>query len=241
MLKVIKGKPNPTTPHWIIVPAAGSGSRMLDTKPKQYMKVHHKTLLEHTLLRLLRTPGLQGIVVLVSPSDDYWRSLQILKDSKIEVREGGRERCDSVLNGLRALQGRVSADDWVLVHDAARPCVDLADIEKLLRQLKNHRVGGILGAPVSDTIKRVDADGSIEQTVERRQLWRAFTPQMFRFELLFKALSSALEQGQIITDEASAVEAAGYAPIMIEGRSDNIKVTCREDLPLAELLLARRS
>ena len=226
--------------YWMIVPAAGSGSRMRADKPKQYLTINHKTILEHTLERLLLLPGLFGVVVLVSPDDPFWSQLDIMRHPKIVVREGGKERSDSVLNGLTFLRDRVQQDDWILVHDAARPCVDLQDIENLVLTLQTHPVGGILGSPVADTIKYVDADGSIEQTLDRETLWRAYTPQMFRYGVLISSLQSALTAGETITDEASAVELAGYAPIMVEGRSDNIKVTRPEDLPLAALLLERQ-
>lgn len=226
--------------HWMIVPAAGSGSRMQMDKPKQYLQIGNKTLLEHTLERLLKVPGLQGIVVLVNPEDTYWQKLEVFKNNRVKVEFGGKERCDSVLNGLDSLQDTVAEDDWVLVHDAARPCVDLGDIGKLLQSLKLHPVGGLLGAPVSDTIKQVEADGAVELTLDRSQLWRAFTPQMFRYGVLCNALQTALQRGKTITDEASAIESMGFAPVMIEGSSDNIKVTCPADLSLAELLLKKQ-
>ncbi|WP_439133461.1 2-C-methyl-D-erythritol 4-phosphate cytidylyltransferase [Pseudomaricurvus sp.] len=227
--------------YWVIVPAAGVGSRMGANKPKQYLTLNNKTILEHTLERLLQLPKLNGIVVLVHPLDSYWSTLSVFNHDKIKVIEGGRERCDSVLNGLDTLDEHMQPLDWVLVHDAARPCVDLRDIEELTEKLEEHLVGGILGVPVSDTVKRLNDNYGIEETVDRRVLWQAQTPQMFRYGILARSLRAALQQGITITDEASAVENAGYVPLMVEGRRDNIKVTRPEDIPMAELILKMQS
>lgn len=223
--------------YWVIVPAAGVGSRMGADKPKQYLTLNGKTILEHTLERLLQLPKLNGIVVVVHPLDSYWSTLPVFNHEKIRVIEGGKERCDSVLNGLDTLDEYMQPLDWVMVHDAARPCVDLRDIEELVEKLEEHLVGGILGVPVSDTVKRLNDNYGIEETVDRRVLWQAQTPQMFRYGILARSLRSALQQGIRITDEASAVESAGYVPLMVEGRRDNIKVTRPEDIPMAELIL----
>ncbi|MEL7401186.1 MAG: 2-C-methyl-D-erythritol 4-phosphate cytidylyltransferase [Pseudomonadota bacterium] len=223
-------------PFWVVVPAAGVGARMGADKPKQYLPLLGKTILEHTLERLLALPQLQGITVVLSPGDDLGANLGVMSHPKISIADGGRERCDSVLNGLASLRDRLTDNDWVLVHDAARPCVAHSDILLLLMRLKDHAVGGILGTPVSDTIKRV-AQGAIETTVDRSVLWQAQTPQMFRYGLLYNALEQALQKGTVITDEASALESAGYSPAIVEGRRDNIKVTRPEDLPVAELIL----
>lgn len=227
--------------YWAIVPAAGIGSRMGADIPKQYLEIHGKTILEHTLDRLLQLPHLTGIVLLVNPFDERWPTLSMIHHDKIKVVDGGHERCDSVLNGLYALEEYLQPLDWVMVHDAARPCVDLADIEQLVDELGAHLVGGILGVPVSDTIKRLNENYGIEETVDRRVLWQAQTPQMFRYGVLAKAMREALHLGLAVTDEASAVEAAGYVPLMVEGRRDNIKITRPEDLPMAELILKLQS
>ncbi|MBU3070226.1 2-C-methyl-D-erythritol 4-phosphate cytidylyltransferase [Aestuariicella sp. G3-2] len=223
--------------YWVIVPAAGVGSRMGADKPKQYLTLNGKTILEHTLERLLQLPQLKGIVVVVHPLDSYWSTLPVFNHEKIRVIEGGKERCDSVLNGLDTLDEYMQPLDWVMVHDAARPCVDLRDVEELVEKLEEHLVGGILGVPVSDTVKRLNDNYGIEETVDRRVLWQAQTPQMFRYGILSRSLRSALQQDITITDEASAVESAGYVPLMVEGRRDNIKVTRPEDIPMAELIL----
>jgi len=226
--------------YWALVPAAGVGARMGADMPKQYLSLSGQTILEHTLKRLLRLPQLEGIVLVVSPLDDRWSELSITGHPKVEVVSGGQERCDSVLNGLYHLESRVDKLDWVLVHDAARPCVDLGDIQELIGDLQEHLVGGILGVPVSDTIKRINEDYGIETTVDRRVLWQAQTPQMFRYGVLKQSLEQALSAKQAITDEASAVEWAGFFPCMVEGRRDNIKITRPEDLPMAELILSQQ-
>lgn len=221
--------------RWVIVPAAGIGSRMQAEIPKQYLQLGDKTLLEHTLERLLQIPQLEQIVVPLHPQDPYWSQLTLAKHPKIKAVTGGHERSESVLNGLAALDA--ASEDWVLVHDAARPCVSLACIERLFERLRENPVGGILGVPVADTLKRV-ADGSeIKETVDRNTLWQAQTPQMMRFGLLQDALQRALAAGCAITDEASAVEFAGYTPLIVEGRRDNIKITRPEDLAMAGLIL----
>ncbi|NIB39798.1 2-C-methyl-D-erythritol 4-phosphate cytidylyltransferase [Pseudomaricurvus alkylphenolicus] len=222
---------------WVVIPAAGVGARMGANKPKQYLEINGKTILEHTLERLLKLPDLRGVVLVLGAEDTYWQRLPAVQNPLVKTVEGGNERCDSVLNGLKSLQNEVKPDDWVLVHDAARPCVALDDIQNLRHDIKHHPAGGILGVPVSDTLKRVSDDSSIEATVDRSVLWQAQTPQAFRYGVLSDALSQALQKGLNITDEASAVESAGYKPLMVEGRRDNIKITRPEDLPLAELTL----
>ena len=226
---------------WCIVPAAGIGSRMGASVPKQYLRLGQYSILEHTLQRLLALPGLAGLVLVLSPADMYWRESSLFGDQRIVCIEGGSERADSVLNALMFLQSKGAADDWVLVHDAARPCVSLASVEQLIAQvLERQAVGGILAVPVSDTLKRV-ADNSIAATVDRRNLWQAQTPQLFPNQLLRDCLSSALSAGYAVTDEASAVEYAGYQPLIVEGRSDNIKVTRPEDLALAAFILQQQA
>ena len=223
--------------YWVIVPAAGIGRRMGTDKPKQYLPLGGTTVLEQTLQRLLQLPHLQGLVLVVSPFDSFWREIPAVSHPLVRVVTGGAERCDSVLNGLYALEPELQPLDWVMVHDAARPCVTIADIGNLVSELREHLVGGILGVPVSDTLKRLNDNYGIEETVDRRVLWQAQTPQMFRFGVLLKALREALQSEAQITDEASAVELAGYVPLMVEGRRDNIKITRPEDLPMAELIL----
>ena len=234
---VSKLEKSPAPGYWAIVPAAGVGARMAADKPKQYLLLNGKTILEHTLERLLQLPDLKGLVLVVNPFDEIWPTLEITRHPKVKVVEGGQERCDSVLNGLYSLENRLQPLDWVMVHDAARPCIDLRDVGLLVEELDEHLVGGILGVPVSDTVKRINENYGIEETVDRRVLWQAQTPQMFRYGVLTQSLQKALQAGEPVTDEASAVEMASYVPLIVEGRRDNIKVTRPEDLPMAELIL----
>jgi len=225
--------------YWIIVPAAGIGTRMGARFPKQYLPLAGKTVIEHTLERLLEIPNIAGIYLVLSEQDTYWADLSLAQDARIHRVTGGAERCDSVLNALEHLQTTASSDDWVLVHDAARPCIQTISILHLIDQVKNHFVGGILGVPVSDTLKQV-ADSVIQSTADRRLLWQAQTPQMFRLGLLRNCLQRALAEGKTITDESSALECYGYQPLMIQGRSDNIKITRPEDLAIAAMLLQQQ-
>lgn len=230
--------PVPQSPgYWVVVPAAGIGARMGSGLPKQYLLLNDKTILEHTLNRLLQIPHLIGIVVAVSNTDSCWSTLSVSQHSRIHTVQGGAERADSVLNGLHFLQDKLQDDDWVLVHDAARPCVTLSNIVNLCETLQSDKVGGILAVSVSDTIKNVGTDNSILNTVDRRPLWQAQTPQLFRYKLLRDCLSKTLASKENITDEASALELCGFTPKVVEGRSDNIKITRSDDLPLAEFIL----
>ena len=225
---------------WAIVPAAGIGSRMQANRPKQYLDLGGKTVVEHTLQRLADHPRIQGLVVAVAENDPWWAQVLVTSDTPIHVVLGGSERADSVFNALTALAKLSDEDPWVLVHDAARPCVRHQDIDHMLDRLLAHPVGGILGMPVTDTVKRANTNGEIEETVERRGLWRASTPQMFRLNMLKDALKLAKVQQEIVTDEASAIELAGWQAIMVEGHSDNIKITVPQDLALAKLFLQQQ-
>lgn len=223
--------------YWGIVPAAGIGSRMQADRPKQYLPLAGRTVIEHTLERLAGHPALAGTVVALAADDKYWPDIRVGLQVPVEEAEGGAERCNSVLNALMALQSRARPDDWVLVHDAARPCLRREDIERLMGELDEHPVGGLLGLPVADTVKRTDAEGAVVETVDRRNLWRALTPQMFRYGELREALVHALDRGWLVTDEASAIELAGKKPQMVEGAPENIKITRPGDLALAEFFL----
>ncbi len=224
-------------PHVIaIVPAAGIGSRMQSECPKQYLAINGKTILEHTLDSLLAHPAIRRIIVAISPSDRFFSTLPVADDPRITVVMGGQERADSVLAGLQV----ASDAAWVLVHDAARPCLHPDDLTRLLRLTETSRVGGILAAPVRDTMKRGEPGReTIAHTVERQDLWHALTPQLFPQALLRDCLVRALGEGATITDEASALEYCGYHPELIPGRSDNIKVTRPEDLALAAFYLTQ--
>ncbi|MDH5325745.1 MAG: 2-C-methyl-D-erythritol 4-phosphate cytidylyltransferase [Gammaproteobacteria bacterium] len=238
---------------WGVIPAAGAGKRMGSQVPKQYLPLAGKTVMQHSVEALLQHPELNTAVVAVSQDDSYWSELALALPGKTVHRtEGGQERCHSVLNALEAL-GSLGAEatDWVLVHDAARPCVRAEDIQTLIQTLQNDPVGGLLAVPVSDTIKRAvvcnaDKTGTeghsrVETTVERSDLWQAQTPQMFPLRALTDALHQALQQGYLVTDEASAMEFAGHQPRLVPGRTDNIKITRAEDLALAEFYIHRRN
>lgn len=210
--------------------------------PKQYLPLADKTVLEHTLDTLLSCRQLAGVVLVLSEGDGYWESIQArYLDQPLETAIGGAERCHSVLNGLKQLAGRAREDDWVLVHDAARPCVRLSDIEKLISVLSSSTDGGLLGVPVADTMKRADSEHRITATVDREGLWHAYTPQMFRVGRLRAALQQAIDNDLLVTDEASAMEHAGYQPRMVQGQRDNIKITVPADLELAAWYLQARA
>ena len=222
---------------WAVVPAAGTGSRMGAALPKQYLEVAGVTLLEHSVRALLACPQIDGVVVALNPQDSRASALSIFADPRVHTVDGAEQRSGSVLAGLDALASLGVIQDWVLVHDVARPCVREADIDSLLDELAENRVGGLLGAPLTDTIKEVGADGAVKATADRSRLWRALTPQVFRFEVLDRALQSARENSAKITDEASAVELLGLQPRLVAGCADNIKVTVPEDLALAAWIL----
>ncbi len=223
--------------YWAVIPAAGAGARMGSETPKQYFIVHGRTVLEHAVERFSRHPRISGVIVALARDDRRWNQLPCAGESKVRRVAGGAERCHSVLNALHALSATTDANDWVLVHDAARPCLRAADIDRMIEVLSAHPIGGILGAPVRDTMKRSGKSGEIEETVDRNGLWHAMTPQMFRLGMLSESLARAIDQGQRVTDEAQAMELAGYAPLLVEGHPDNIKVTRPQDLALAELYL----
>ena len=223
---------NPPLPaFWAVIPAAGVGARMAADRPKQYLQLGGRTILEHSLDCFLDHPSLKGLVVSIAADDPFWPGLACARDPRIQRAAGGRERADSVLNALLLLHAQGAADgDWVLVHDAARPNLSRDDLDSLLLELADDPVGGLLAVPARDTLKRADANGRVEATVDRSTIWQAYTPQMFRLGALHRALADSLVADVAITDEASAIEWSGQAPRLIEGRSDNIKVTRPEDL-----------
>jgi 2-C-methyl-D-erythritol 4-phosphate cytidylyltransferase len=226
---------------WAIVPAAGIGKRMKADRPKQYLKLTDKSVIEHTLLRLLQTDVFTAVVVAIgSPTetDTYWPELELSKHEKVITATGGQERADSVLSALQAIHAQAEDNDWVLVHDAARPCITALDIHHLIESLKDDDIGGILALSSPDTLKSVQ-DNHIIGTVDRSHIWRALTPQMFRYGLLKSALEEA-KGNPCITDEASALELKGLQPKIVEGRSDNIKITRPEDLALARFYMEQQ-
>ncbi|MDP5064067.1 MAG: 2-C-methyl-D-erythritol 4-phosphate cytidylyltransferase [Haliea sp.] len=223
---------------WGVIPAAGSGARMGGGEPKQHLQLAGKSLLQHSLDALLALPGLQGVVIALAANDPaaaYYR-----EQAGVQVVEGGARRADSVLAALRCLQKNAYGDDWVLVHDAARPCLSAVDGERLITQVLAQACGGLLAEPVVDTLKRVDAGCRVQATVDRQGLWRAQTPQMFRLQELQAVMQRALQAGVEVTDEASAMEWGGCPVLVVPGSPSNFKVTVASDLALAGFYLGLR-
>lgn len=219
--------------NYVLIPAAGSGSRMGSDLPKQYLPLLGKPLIHHTLSVFCAHPSITRVYVVLSQEDVRWPGCD---DDKVSVLHcGGETRAQTVLNGLDAIAGDMGAGDWVLVHDAARPCLSPALLDRLLQELSDDPVGGLLALPVADTLKREGADGRVQCTEPREGLWRAQTPQMFRYALLRDALRAM--GTSIPTDEAQAVEFLGHAPRLVLGDGHNIKVTYPEDLVMAGLIL----
>lgn len=223
---------------WCVVPAAGRGLRVGGTVPKQYLTLRGQPLMVQTLIRLAAHPSIAGLMVVLAADDSGWPGIESLYGKPVRLAVGGGERCDSVLSGLHALGEEVAEAEFVLVHDAARPCVRLTDISALIARA-GAVDGGLLGAPLRDTLKRADAHGCSQRTEPREQRWRAFTPQMFRRGELTAALEQARRSHCVCGDEAMAMEHAGFAPLLVEGAEDNIKVTTAPDFALAEFLLDR--
>ena len=248
---------------WAVIPAAGVGKHMGADRPKQYLELHESTVIEHSLNRLLDMPEISGVVLALDAADEYWPELDFQHHKPVLRVAGGAERCDSVLNalhGLKAhLQDQPGSEAWVLVHDAARPCVRPGDIHQLITAASNDDHGGLLGLPVRDTMKRTPGaffrespegvslmeetnkremeNHRVQKTVDRTGLWHALTPQMFKLDLLIDALEQARQKGLQVTDDASAMELAGYHPLLVEGHEDNIKITRPFDLKLASLYM----
>lgn len=237
---------------WAVVPAAGIGSRMQAAIPKQYLRINGQTVLSLTLARLSAVADIKRIMLVLSADDRHWTRHNSVHDpdrDKVLTCAGGDDRWQSVLNGLDALADIAAPDDWVLVHDAVRPCVRIDDILRLLALTRTDSAtdsstdsttdsaGGLLALPVSDTLKRADGTGTVLSTVDRTDLWAACTPQLFPFARLRQALREASAAGVTLTDEASAMEWAGAKPQLVPCHKDNIKITYAEDLALAELIL----
>ncbi|APG02475.1 2-C-methyl-D-erythritol 4-phosphate cytidylyltransferase [Luteibacter rhizovicinus DSM 16549] len=223
---------------WCVVPAAGRGVRAGGDRPKQYQSLAGRPLLDHTLERLAAHPRIAGLVVVIAADDPHFSAVESIGGKPLIATIGGGERSDSVLAGVLALPAAVAPDHFVLVHDAARPCVRADDITRLI-DLAGVGEGGLLGAPLRDTLKRADADCHSTATEPREGRWRAFTPQMFRRGALARALALAAADGIVVSDEAMAMERTGVMPLLVEGSEDNIKVTTPADFALAEFLLGR--
>lgn len=240
---------------WAVIPAAGVGARMQASCPKQYLKLAGKAVIEHSIDSIMSIEGISGVKLCLSPEDDYVTSLPLLGGLVSRV-DGGATRAQSVLNGLLSLQEEAADDDWVLVHDAARPCLENDILKTFIQRVEGDSVGGIMAVRAKDTLKQArfenepkNQSSSIEttriqttlirKTLDRSTIWHAQTPQMFRYRLLIDALSMGIDNGLDITDEASAVEAAGHAAMLVEGSAHNIKITTPDDLAIAEFLLSR--
>jgi len=236
----MKNKGKRGTEYWAIIPAAGVGRRMGASIPKQYLDLAGRPVVEWSLGLFLGHPQISGVFVALDPEDRFWPRTAFADHPQIRRVDGGSERCHSVLNALDLLAQEADAADWILVHDAARPCLRRDDLDHLLAALPDHPVGGLLGVPVRDTMKQVAEGNAVRRTVPRDALWHAFTPQAFRLGLLRRALRTALDQDHLVTDDAAAVELLGLEPILVEGHADNIKVTRPEDLPLADFYLRQQ-
>jgi 2-C-methyl-D-erythritol 4-phosphate cytidylyltransferase len=226
---------------WAVVPAAGRGERFGGDVPKQYLRVAGEPLLAHSLRALFAHPAVEGAVVVLSPGDAHWPGWNAFEGKAVATCTGGAMRADSVLAGLAALPDSVRADDFVLVHDAARPNLGLEDLDALLERGRGDLVGAILAAPVRDTLKRAGDDGGIDATESRERLWRALTPQLFRRLQLSRALAAARDAGVDCSDESMAMEREGHRPLLVEGADDNLKITTPTDLALFEFMLSRSS
>jgi len=222
---------------WAIVPAAGVGLRMGSDTPKQYLSLNGTPVIAIALQKLASISEIKKIVVALHPQDRWFSQLRPSLDERVVTVIGGDQRHLSVLNALRSISAAAQEQDWVLVHDAVRPCVSSSDIRKLLTELDHHAIGGLLGAPAENTLKQVDDQAVVRSTLDRGDVWSAFTPQMFRYGLLLAAIESAVKKNVMITDEASAIELMGQRPQMIEGARTNIKITHTADLVLASKIL----
>jgi 2-C-methyl-D-erythritol 4-phosphate cytidylyltransferase len=229
--------------YWLVMPAAGAGRRFGASLPKQYAPLEGRTVIEWSLAPFLADRCCVEAVVALAADDARWAEVA-RRLPAVTVVTGGGERSHSVRSALAALEGRAAASDWVLVHDAVRPCLERCDLERLLATLASHPLGGLLATRAADTLKRAqgtDAAPEVAQTIERRGLWRALTPQMFRYDRLCKALDEAHAAGHSPTDEAQALERQGGHPLLVEGAASNLKVTTAADLLLAAAVLRARS
>lgn len=223
--------------HWMIVPAAGTGRRFSDLKAKQFFDLCGEMVAQRCLHRLLQVPDITRLIVPCDLQQATWSEIPAASDPRVKLISGGATRAESVANGLRAIHACADPMDWVLVHDIARPCIALESIAKLRHDVDQHPVGGILVAPIADTLKAVSVEGAILHTADRVDFRLAQTPQMFRYGELTAALAAAAARALAPTDEASALEYAARPVLAVEGRRDNIKITCSEDLIMAAAIL----
>jgi len=213
---------------------------MASDVPKQYLPLAGRTVIEYALAPFLAGQAFERVVVVLSAGDTLWPRLPVARDERILTAVGGATRAESVLAGLERLRDEADPQDWVLVHDAARPCLEVGDLHAFISVLEDDPVGGLLAAPLSDTLKRADVDLRVAATIPREGLWRALTPQMFRYRMLRDALERCRQHGIVPTDEAAAIESLGFKPRLVAGSADNCKVTLPEDLAFAARLLAGR-
>lgn len=225
---------------WAIIPAAGNGSRSGAGIPKQYRPLLGKPMIEYSLDVLAQHPDIDGIILALAEDDARWQRISQWRNTPLRSCVGGMRRSDSVLAAINALDDVVHNDTWLLVHDAARPCLRAEDLNRLIEAACVHPVGGLLAGHMKDTVKRGDADHQVEGTLDRSALWRAFTPQLFPARSLKRALQHALQENAEITDESSAMERLGLSPLLVDGADDNIKVTVPEDFAFAEAILRAR-
>jgi 2-C-methyl-D-erythritol 4-phosphate cytidylyltransferase len=225
--------------YWAVIPAAGLGQRFAGELPKQYAPLLDRTVLEWSIASFAEDVRCAGIAVAVAANDQNWLSISQRLPQVIAV-VGGVHRCESVLGALVALTRKADSEDWILVHDAARPCLSVAERDRLLLTLAQHPVGGLLAIPVADTLKQVDDRHTVSCTAERNHFWQAQTPQMFRYGALRAALEHAVKAGRLPSDEAQAMEWSGQLPQVVQGAMSNIKITFPADLALAAALLKTR-
>lgn len=226
---------------WIILTASGQGTRFGNTLPKQYLDIAGKSVLAHSIAAFQDLPRIQGIVITHMPDDPHIAHQVLESAVPIWKVAGGAQRFESVANAMSHIREHASAEDWVLVHDAVRPCVHQSDLEKMIVTLQADPVGGILASRVKDTLKRTDTMGRIIDTVDRENCWHALTPQMFRFGILDKAIQAILQRQIMVTDDAQAVQLLGYSSRVVEADHPNPKLTYSQDLPLIEYLLGRKN
>lgn len=232
----------PSSEVWVVIPAAGSGKRLGSDTPKQYLPLNGKPLLEVTINKWLSIPGITKVVVALAETDACFTDLSLASANKVETVVGGAERCHSVMSALEFMLPRAAAGAWVLVHDAARPCFSIRQVEKMIEELlaDEDGIGGIMAIPVADTLKkssRQEGISRITATLDRSETWQAQTPQMFPLELLHAAMKKAIRDNFLVTDEASSMEYAGYKPVLFPGSAFNLKVTHLADLVLAEQII----
>ncbi|HQZ45031.1 MAG TPA: 2-C-methyl-D-erythritol 4-phosphate cytidylyltransferase [Usitatibacteraceae bacterium] len=222
-----------------LVPAAGQGTRLGDALPKQYLPIAGRPMMFHALEALAAVSRIDHVIAILSPLDRHWgaHDWSELPDKVEALFAGGASRGKTVANALSLLEGRAQAEDWVLVHDAARPCLAKSLVEQFLDEVGDDPVGGLLAMPLADTLKRGEETMRVVETIPRAGLWRAQTPQMFRYGLLRRGLARETE----VTDESQAVEALGQMPRIVQGEAANLKVTFADDIALAEMVLARQA